>query len=72
MAVIPPKRNRKVQREYDKDLYKLRHLVENAFLYLLSVGEGLPLVMPKMPLRFWPLSISAVLLSLFLTRDDTI
>jgi transposase len=33
-AVIPPKRNRKIQRDYDKDLYKLRHLVENAFLSL--------------------------------------
>jgi len=33
-VVIPPKRNRKVQREYDRDLYKLRHLVENAFLHL--------------------------------------
>jgi transposase len=33
-AVIPPKRNRKKQREYDKELYKLRHLVENAFLHL--------------------------------------
>ena len=33
-AVIPPKRNRKEQRDYDKDLYKARHLVENAFLYL--------------------------------------
>ena len=32
--VIPPKKNRKVMREYDKELYKLRHLVENAFLYL--------------------------------------
>lgn len=32
--VIPPKRNRKEQRSYDKDLYKLRHLVENAFLKL--------------------------------------
>ena len=32
--VIPPKKNRKEQREYDKDLYKLRHLVENAFLHL--------------------------------------
>jgi transposase len=32
--VIPPKRNRKIQREYDDDLYKLRHLVENAFLHL--------------------------------------
>jgi transposase len=33
-VVIPPKKNRKVQREYDKDLYKLRHLVENLFLKL--------------------------------------
>jgi len=33
-AVIPPKSNRKIQREYDKELYKKRHLVENAFLYL--------------------------------------
>jgi transposase len=31
-AVIPPKKNRRVQRAYDKELYKLRHLVENAFL----------------------------------------
>ena len=31
---IPPKKNRKQQRAYDKDLYKLRHLVENAFLHL--------------------------------------
>jgi transposase len=32
--VIPPKKNRLIQREYDKELYKLRHLVENAFLHL--------------------------------------
>ena len=32
--VIPPKCNRKLQRDYDKCLYKLRHLVENAFLHL--------------------------------------
>ena len=32
--VIPPKRNRKVQREYDEHLYKLRQLAENAFLHL--------------------------------------
>ena len=30
-AVIPPKKNRQVQREYDHDIYKERHLVENAF-----------------------------------------
>jgi transposase len=33
-VVIPPKKNRLEQREYDKDIYKLRHLVENAFLWL--------------------------------------
>ena len=31
--VIPPKKNRKVLRNYDKHIYKLRHLVENAFLH---------------------------------------
>jgi len=31
---IPPKKNRVEQRKYDKELYKLRHLVENAFLHL--------------------------------------
>jgi transposase len=32
--VIPPKKNRIDQRGYDKYLYKLRHLVENAVLRL--------------------------------------
>jgi transposase len=31
-AVIPPRSNRKQPRDYDRHLYKLRHLVENAFL----------------------------------------
>ena len=31
-VVIPPKRNRKEQRDYDRHIYKQRHLVENAFL----------------------------------------
>ena len=30
-AVIPPKANRKIQREYDVEIYKWRHLVENYF-----------------------------------------
>jgi transposase len=33
-VVIPSKKNRIVQRKYDKHLYKIRHLVENAFLHL--------------------------------------
>jgi transposase len=32
--VIPPKKNRLEQREYDEFLYQYRHLVENAFLKL--------------------------------------
>jgi transposase len=32
--VIPPRKNRKEQRLYDKALYKHRHLVESTFLYL--------------------------------------
>ena len=30
--VIPPESNRKEKRDYDRALYKLRHLVENGFL----------------------------------------
>ena len=30
--VIPPKSNRREQRDYDRALYRLRHLVENGFL----------------------------------------
>ena len=30
--VIPPKSNRKEKRDYDRALYRLRHLVENGFL----------------------------------------
>ena len=30
-AVIPPRRNRKQPRDYDKALYRHRHLVENAW-----------------------------------------
>ena len=33
-VVIPPKKNRTRLRDYDKALYKLRHLIENAFLHL--------------------------------------
>ena len=33
-AVIPPKKNRKVQRDYDKETYRWRRLVEIAFLHL--------------------------------------
>ena len=34
VAVIPPKRNRKQPRDYDRDLYAARHLIENFFAKL--------------------------------------
>ena len=33
-AVIPPKGNRKQRRDYDRHLYKARHLIENFFAKL--------------------------------------
>jgi transposase len=33
-AVIPPKRNRKTPRPFDKDIYKARHLIENFYCRL--------------------------------------
>jgi len=34
LAQIPPRKNRKLQRDYDEYLYRHRHLVENAFLHI--------------------------------------
>ena len=36
--VIPPKKNRKYQRDYNRDLYKMRPRVENAFWHLKRWG----------------------------------
>ena len=33
-AVIPSTRNRKIQRTYDKEIYKARHLIENFYCKL--------------------------------------
>jgi transposase len=33
-AVIPPKANRRLPREFDRDTYKARHLIENFFARL--------------------------------------
>ena len=39
--MIPPKANRKDQRNYDKALYKARHLIENFFERLKHYRERL-------------------------------
>jgi transposase len=36
-AVIPPRSNRRSPRDFDRDLYKLRHLIENFFAKLKQV-----------------------------------
>jgi hypothetical protein len=36
-AIIPLKSNRKIQRKYDKELYKARHLIENFFAKLITI-----------------------------------
>ena len=33
-VMIPPRRNRKIKRAYDRNIYKLRYVVEKAFLHL--------------------------------------
>ena len=38
-VVIPSKSNRIAPREYDKDLYKARHLIENFFAKLIVSGD---------------------------------
>ena len=40
-TVISLKKNRKIQRIYDENLYKKRHLVENAFLRLKRSWRGI-------------------------------
>jgi transposase len=41
ICVIPQKKNRRDQRWYDKDIYIMRHLAENAFLRLKRSWRGL-------------------------------
>nr|WP_194047499.1 hypothetical protein [Nostoc edaphicum] len=38
-AVIPPKRNRTILCDYDKELYKACHLIENFFAKLQAVSS---------------------------------
>ena len=51
--VIPPKSNRREKRDYDRALYKLRHLVENGFLEF-KQWRGWPPGMPSGQLPSWP------------------
>ena len=41
-AVIPPKANRRIPRDYDRDIYEARHLIENFFANSSSSGPSQP------------------------------
>ena len=69
--VIPPRRNRKVPREYDSYLYRLRHLVENAFLHL-KRWRGIAPATPKTPPLSSPQSKSDASPFGLISRDYTI
>ena len=53
-AVIPSRRNAKTQRNYDKKLYKKRHIVENFFLKfsIPKISHPSKLTSPSHPSRF--------------------
>ena len=68
-AVIPPKANRTVQREYDRELYKVRHLIEN-FLLNSSSSAPSPLATKKSLVTSSPPSTSPPLSSG--SFDDTL
>ena len=70
-SVIPPRKNRKHQRYYDKELYKLRHLVENAFLHL-KRWRGIATRYANEPHHSLLLYKSGVLLFGLNSHDDTI
>jgi transposase len=70
-AIIPPKKSRAAQRFYDKALYKLRHLVENAFLHL-KRWRSIATRYAKNTTSFSPLYKSDASLSGQISRDYTI
>jgi transposase len=69
--VIPPRKNRRVQRTYNKTLYKLRHLVENAFLKL-KQWRGIAKRYAKTTASFLAAVQIRCLLLWLLSRVDTI
>lgn len=69
--VIPARSCRKAPREYDKHLYQLRHLVENAFLEL-KRWRGIATRYAKIPHLSWPRFTLDVLLFGLKIIDDTI
>ena len=61
---IPPKKNRKEQREYDREVYKHRHIVENVFR-VLKEWRGIDAhAMRRIQVHFWQLCILGVCIAI--------
>lgn len=69
-ARILLRQNRKEQRDYDKYLYRRRHLVENAFLHI-NQWRGIATRFAKNLLSFLAAAWIRCLASGFASRDDT-
>jgi len=67
-AVIPPRKNRTTKMSYNEDLYKLRHLIKNAFC-ISNSGAASPHDLPKMTPYSLPPFRSDASLSGLTSRD---
>jgi hypothetical protein len=69
-VVIPPRKNRKEQRSYDKNLY--RHTLSSRTRFCISSTGRASLRATLTPHHSWPPPTYAALYSGSLSRDDTI
>lgn len=58
-AVIPPRKNRKESREYDKDIYKERHFIE-CFFGKIKYLDGSSLDLTKQQAYIGFLNVAAI------------
>jgi len=58
IAVIPPRANRSSPRNYDRQLYGARHLIENFFAKIKQFRQSPPATR-RLRGTFWPLSNSS-------------
>ena len=70
-VIIPPRKNRKEQRDYGQHLYRQRHLVENAFLHL-KQWRGIATRYAKRLSSFLAAVQIRCLCCGFISRDDTV
>jgi low temperature requirement protein LtrA len=70
--VIPPKRNRKIQRDYDQEIYKSRDTLLKMLFFTLNAGAALQQDMRKTQNPFLLQFIFGASLFGLISRDYTI